>query len=869
MGRDRHDDRHRRTQSPVPDRWRSGGREREDSRARHAPKSEQRDDRKRARKSAKDNSRSRSRSRSRSSERERRRRRPRREREHSRSRSRDRSHRAPSRKSRWGEDKKASAPVSDAGKVRRDDDGLEAGDEDGPAEEEEAEPLPVTLFKERLMKAVRASQVLVCTGETGSGKTTQIPQYLLELVRERDAETAAASGADNDDNESGDGGERAARKDGERSLSAKRLLVAVTQPRRVAATSVARRVADERGCRLGEEVGYSIRFEDRTGPRTRIKYMTDGVLVRECLEDPYLSRYGVVMLDEAHERSIDTDILFGLLKRALARRPDLRAVITSATLDVQRFAAFFDGCPFISVPGRTHAVDVYHSKTRQVMTATGPASPHYVEDAVDIIRKVHRTQGPGHVLAFFTGQDEIERAGRLLSEAVAQENVDRRAMGIEEEEGADNGVSDLVVVPLFGALSAEAQANAFKPARAGVRKVVMATNIAETSVTVPGVRFVIDPGYVKQKTYDPARRMESLVVVPISQVAAQQRAGRAGRTASGQCYRLYTRDCYGSMLGETVPEILRTNLANTLLYLKVLGVDDILAFDFLDPPAEDQSLEALQHLYCLGALDQDGRATERGRRMSRFPLEPSLSRTLLEAGDLGCVEEVLTIVALLSVESICHALFRHPLGDHFTYLAVFRAWEASGFSDAWAKEEFLRVRALRTARSVRAQLLGDCGRDFDKVRKAFCAGYFTNGGQRCSKEWVFRSLAVGALQEGGGGGGEDLARGSGLTLMYLHPTSSLVHATEPPEHVIYTELVFTARPFMRHAMAVKGRWLRSRLDGVEPCSADRLCGRALASGKDEEATAPGSGLGRSGGAKKVDAVAAARARFLARKRTKG
>ena len=223
-------------------------------------------------------------------------------------------------------------------------------------EEEEAEPLPVTLFKEELMKAVRTSQVLVCTGETGSGKTTQIPQYLLELVRERDAGDASADGT-----EKTPAGAR-----GRSHTADSKLLVAVTQPRRVAATSVARRVADERGCRLGEEVGYSIRFEDRTGPNTRIKYMTDGVLVRECLEDPHLSRYGVVMLDEAHERSIDTDILFGLLKRALARRPDLHAVITSATLDVEGFAAFFDGCPFLNVPGRTHPVDVYHSKTRQV-----------------------------------------------------------------------------------------------------------------------------------------------------------------------------------------------------------------------------------------------------------------------------------------------------------------------------------------------------------------------------------------------------------------------------------------------------------------------------------------------------------------------
>lgn len=363
-------------------------------------------------------------------------------------------------------------------------------------------------------------------------------------------------------------------------------------------------------------------------------------------------------------------------------------------------------------------------------------------------------------------------------------------------------------------------------------------------------------------------------------------------------------------------------------------MEDVLAFDFLDPPAEDQALEALQHLYCLQALDEDGHATEIGHRMSRFPLEPSLSRTLLEAGELGCLEEVLTIVALLSVESIwfsrskggekgpgssggadgagagggrargerdeeadaSHALFRHPLGDHFTYLAVYRAWEAGGFSDAWAKGAFLRVRALRTARSVRAQLLGEiqkknrsvskggtssgrneteitsCGRNFDKVRKAFCAGYFMYAGQRCSKEWVYRSLAVEALQRQGHETGQ-----SGMTLMYLHPTSTLVHAPEPPEHVIYTELVYTARPFMRHTMSVKGRWLRSRLESVQPVTSDRLCGRTL--GPEEQVgtaaadAADGGGTSdkrklqtsREQGGKKDTAIAAARARFLARK----
>lgn len=227
--------------------------------------------------------------------------------------------------------------------------------EDG---EEEAEVLPVTLFKDDLMRVIRSSQVLVCTGETGSGKTTQIPQYLLELVLEGDI---VGDGDEKGKVDTTDAKEKQARESGTRKLQ-----VAVTQPRRVAATSVARRVAQERGCQVGEEVGYSIRFEDYTGPQTRIKYMTDGVLVRECLEDPCLRRYGVVVLDEAHERSVDTDVLFGLLKRALARRSDLRAVITSATLDVERFAAFFGNCPYINIPGRTHPVDIYHSKTRQV-----------------------------------------------------------------------------------------------------------------------------------------------------------------------------------------------------------------------------------------------------------------------------------------------------------------------------------------------------------------------------------------------------------------------------------------------------------------------------------------------------------------------
>lgn len=352
--RDRGDNRYDRSQSPSGDQRRSGTRQKEDDRRRRSDSSRHSSSRKRTRHDSnevrpeclRDGGRSPETS---ASEPE-----PEAERD---SESSERGRKS-LRRSRWGAEQSSRSEKVAAREQRRRNGGPGQEEADEP-EEEEAEPLPVTLFKDELMKAVRASQVLVCTGETGSGKTTQIPQYLLELVRERDTDSRG---------EDCDSGERTARGGGGGGgqKSGRRLMVAVTQPRRVAATSVARRVADERRCRLGEEVGYSIRFEDRTGSRTRIKYMTDGVLVRECLEDPLLSRYGVVMLDEAHERSIDTDILFGLLKRALARRPDLHAVITSATLDVERFAEFFDGCPFLRVPGRTHAVDVYHSKTRQV-----------------------------------------------------------------------------------------------------------------------------------------------------------------------------------------------------------------------------------------------------------------------------------------------------------------------------------------------------------------------------------------------------------------------------------------------------------------------------------------------------------------------
>jgi ATP-dependent RNA helicase DHX8/PRP22 len=344
--------------------------------------------------------------------------------------------------------------------------------------EQDFETLPVVSFKDDILAAVKKSQIVIIIGETGSGKTTQIPQFFVD----------------------------------EHLLQGKQ--IAVTQPRRIAAITVAERVSSERKSSVGEEVGYTVRFDDKTGPRTKIKYMTDGILVRECLSDKALSNYSVIMLDEAHERSLNTDILFGLLKAACKLRPDLRLIVTSATLNTEKFGAYFLNCPIIHVPGRVFPVDIYHSKTKQVMTASGPSNSSYVQAAVDVVLRIHRKDEEGHILIFLTGQDEIERACSLLNAALKTEKLEDR---------------ELIVLPLYAALTSEQQARVFRHPKYLVpkgtptegkllRKCVIATNIAETSITVPQVRFVIDAGYVKQKAYDPSRGMESLVVVPSSKV---------------------------------------------------------------------------------------------------------------------------------------------------------------------------------------------------------------------------------------------------------------------------------------------------------------------------------------------------------------
>jgi ATP-dependent RNA helicase DHX8/PRP22 len=549
--------------------------------------------------------------------------------------------------------------------------------------------------------------------------------------------------------------------------------------------SVAKRVAEEFGCRLGEEVGYSIRFEDCTSPQTKIKYMTDGMLLRECLMDPDLKQYSLIMLDEAHERTINTDVLFGLMKQACEKRKDLKLIVTSATLDSEKFSKYFYGCPIFTIPGRTFPVEILFAKEPET---------DYLDAALITVMQIHLTEPPGDILVFLTGQEEIDTSCQILFERM-------KTLG--------DSVPELIILPIYSALPSEMQSKIFDPAPPGSRKVVIATNIAETSVTIDGIYYVVDPGFVKQKVYNPKTGMDALVVAPISKAAAKQRAGRAGRTGPGKCYRLYTEAAYkNEMLDSPVPEIQRANMAQTVLTLKAMGINDLLNFDFMDKPSEPSMVSAMHTLYTLGALDDEGLLTKLGRKMAEFPLDPQLAKMLLSAVELGCSEEILTIVAMLSVQNVFYrpkekqaladqkkSKFFQPEGDHLTLLAVYESWKANKFSSPWCYENFVQVRSLKRAQDVRKQLLQimdrykldtvSAGKNFSKIRKAICAGYFTHAAKKDPQEG-YKTIVEG-------------------TPVYIHPSSALFQKN--PDWVIYHELVQTSKEYMREVTAIEAKWL--------------------------------------------------------------
>lgn len=615
---------------------------------------------------------------------------------------------------------------------------------------EQRQFLPIYKVRKPLCKILRENNVVIIVGETGSGKTTQLTQYLHE-------EGFSKTG-----------------------------MIGCTQPRRVAAMSVAKRVSEEMECVLGEECGYAIRFEDCTSEKTVIKYMTDGVLLRESLRTPDLEEYSCIIMDEAHERSLNTDVLFGILKKVLASRRDMRLVVTSATMDSEKFSKFFGRAPVFKVPGRTFPVDIMWSKT--------PCEDH-VDAAVKQAIRIHISNPPGDILIFMTGQEDIEATCFCIADRL--------------EELDD--VPPLAILPIYSQLPSDLQARIFQKAPDGARKCIVATNIAETSLTVDGILYVIDTGYCKLKKYNPRIGMDALQVTPISQANADQRSGRAGRTARGQAYRLYTENAYyNEMLRTSIPEIQRTNLGNVVLLLKSLNVENLLHFDFMDPPPQENILNSMYTLWVLGALDNTGKLTRLGRKMVEFPLDPPLSKMLIVSADLGCSQEILTVVSMLSVPTVffrpkereeesdrAREKFFDPESDHLTLLHVYNEWKRNGYRDSWCSEHFVHSKAMRKVREIRAQLgdimkmqkveLVSCGSEYDVARKAICSSFFTQAARlKGLREYV------------------NLRNGMPC---HLHPSSAIFGCGYAPDYIVYHELVMTSKEYMRCVTAVDPHWL--------------------------------------------------------------
>jgi pre-mRNA-splicing factor ATP-dependent RNA helicase DHX15/PRP43 len=615
----------------------------------------------------------------------------------------------------------------------------------------ERQNLPVYEALPQLEKLIGMHQIIILQGETGSGKTTQVPQYLAKLHTR----------------------------------------VACTQPRRVAAISVAKRVAEEMDVKLGNQVGYSVRFDECSSEDTILKYLTDGMLLREAMKHKNLDQYQIIILDEAHERTLATDILFGLMKEVLKRRPDLKLIIMSATLNAQRFQEYFDGAPLLSVPGRLFPVEVFFTQV---------AEEDYVAAAVKTVLQIHAFEDPGDILLFLTGEEEIETACRNIKKEVNRYG---------------ESVGKLSVVPLYSSLPPSSQQKIFEPApgpnskNMPGRKCIVATNIAETSLTIDGIVYVVDSGLSKQKTYNPRMRVESLVVAPISKASAKQRAGRAGRTRPGKCYRLYTEETYRNELQETAyPEILRSNLTSTVLTLRVMGIENLVNFDFMDPPVPETMMRALEILNYLGALDDEGEVTQTGVMMVEFPLGPELSKILITSQHYQCSEDILTLCAVLSVPNPflrpkdaaeaadkARKQFAHQDGDHLTLINLFQSYIREGQRSEWCSQNFINPRSMKAASEIRDQLLikynklgltlllQEKGRS-ENIRKCITSGFFM---QVANKE---KNNFYMTLKE--------------KQIVAIHPSTTFAFR---PEWVLYHEYILTSKNYIRTVSVINPLWL--------------------------------------------------------------
>ncbi|KAF2866333.1 P-loop containing nucleoside triphosphate hydrolase protein [Massariosphaeria phaeospora] len=636
--------------------------------------------------------------------------------------------------------------------------------------------LPIAQLKDALLYTIETYTVTIIVGETGSGKTTQIPQYLYNAGWTSNGQQ-----------------------------------IAVTQPRRIAATSVAARVAEEMQCQVGQEVGYSIRFEDVTSAKTKIKFLTDGLLLREMLVDPLLKRYSVIMVDEAHERSLSSDILLSVLKKVLKVRPDLRVVISSATLDAEKFLDFFtpdkdevgESKPneeygrIVSIEGRVHPVEIQN--------LIEPAS-NYVEAAVDVVMEIHKSEAQGDILIFLTGRDEIDDAIDMIADRVAELDATKETIQL---------------LPLYAGLPSEQQMHVFQRAAENTRKVIVSTNIAEASVTIDGIVYVIDCGYVKLRAYDPVVGIERLNVVPVSKASATQRAGRAGRTRPGKCFRLYPEGAFDTLEDATFPEIQRSNLAPVILQLMNLGIQNIIRFDYLSNPPSQFVIRAFDLLASLGAVDTYGRLTKPlGTRMAELPLEPMLAKALLNAPTFNCLSELLTIAAMTTLQGtafISHdgntkaadkkkRTFAVTEGDHITLYNVYEAFVRNKLQAQWCHDNLLNFKSMTKAHSVRKQLKHYLERFGVTEHPLHASDVLKAGGLELS-ERVRRCLTTGFFAQAArmkpDGSFQTV---NGKTTLWAHPSSVFFH--RKADWVIYHEILETrGKIYIRDLTTIDMDWL--------------------------------------------------------------
>ncbi|XP_059483875.1 probable ATP-dependent RNA helicase DHX35 [Neocloeon triangulifer] len=622
--------------------------------------------------------------------------------------------------------------------------------------EQQRQKLPIFQNRNHILYLLEKHQTLILVGETGCGKSTQVPQYLFE-----------AGWCD----------------DGK--------LVGITEPRRVAATTLAQRVAEEKGCILGGLVGYSIRFDDCFDPTyTRIKYMTEGILIREMMADPLLRQYSVIILDEVHERTLNTDIVMGLMKKILRKNTKLRLIVSSATVDAEQLRMFFssgkndNSAAILSVEGRLYEVTVNY--------VIDPV-PDYVDGVVSTCLKIHQNLPSGDILAFLTGQEEVDRAVSRL----------------EEHAVLDKGKLKMQILPMYGSLPNSDQLKVFRYAQEGHRKIVIATNIAETSVTIPGIVYVVDSGYMKLRWFNTSSLTDALIVVPVSQASADQRAGRAGRVRPGMCFRLYTEQAYNELQRATPPEMERSELSSALLQLKALGIDNVLRFTFPSPPPAASLLAALELLYALGGLDREGQLTHPlGATMAELPCSALQAKCLVSSGEYGCSEEILSIMAMLQVQNVflkpasgqgnmrckvARRQFEVEEGDLLTLLNVYNAYMASNKTKDWCSRSGLNSRALKRACEIRSRMEKLLNKKFN-IPIASCHG---------SSEVVTRCLAAGFFPNAAylhHSGAYRTVRGD--IELAIHP-SSVLYAEEYAEWLIYSEILHTGKAYMKDITVIE------------------------------------------------------------------